>query len=116
MNKLKILRKERGIRQEEIAKSLGISQSMYSILERGDFEKEKNFNKYLDLMEGISKVLNCSLAELLKEDEVSTEQISLDTGINEGQIVINVTGSISKETVALKLLETAADIYKGGIN
>ena len=106
MNKLRRLRKEKNLKQSDMATKLGISQSTYSIIERNEYDKDKNKNEYLDILERISKILDCSVVELLKEEDKEVEQISF----SEGQIVIDVKGKIDKKLMAMQLINVGVQL------
>ena len=106
MNKLRRLRKEKNLKQSDMATKLGISQSTYSIIERNEYDKDKNKNEYLDILEKISKILDCSVVDLLKEEDKEVEQISF----SEGQIVIDVKGKIDKKLMAMQLINVGVQL------
>lgn len=89
-----------------MATKLGISQSTYSIIERNEYDKDKNKNEYLDILEKISKILDCSVVDLLKEEDKEVEQISF----SEGQIVIDVKGKIDKKLMAMQLINVGVQL------
>ena len=99
MNKLRRLRKEKNLKQSDMATKLGISQSTYSIIERNEYDKDKNKNEYL-------KILDCSVVDLLKEEDKEVEQISF----SEGQIVIDVKGKIDKKLMAMQLINVGVQL------
>lgn len=107
MNKIRKFRKESRLKQNQVAEHLGISQSQYSIIERGEYDTEKNKNEYLSLLDKLAKIFNCSVVDFLKEEDEDVEQISIDKSFKNGRITIEVEGKVSNEAVAIKLLEVA---------
>ena len=64
-NRIEELRKQRGIRQEEFAKMLGVSRQTISSLETG------RYNPSIFLAHNIAKIFGMSIEEVfLFEDEV----------------------------------------------
>jgi transcriptional regulator with XRE-family HTH domain len=61
MENLKKIRLERGKTQEELAKSIGVSQASLSLYESGICEPS------FDTLRKMAKVLDCTIDELLAE-------------------------------------------------
>ena len=61
-NRIEAIRKERGIRQEEFAKLLGVSRQTINMIENGDY------NPTIGLCRNICRVLGCTLNDLFWED------------------------------------------------
>ena len=62
-NKIEAIRKERGIRQEEFAKALGVSRQTISSLENG------RYNPSILLAHRIAKFFNMTIEEVFIFDE-----------------------------------------------
>ena len=62
-NKIEAIRKERGIRQEEFAKSLGVSRQTISSLENG------RYNPSILLAHSIAKFFGMTIEEIFIFDE-----------------------------------------------
>ena len=62
-NRIEAIRKERGIRQEEFAKSLGVSRQTISSLENG------RYNPSILLAHRIAKFYNMTIEEVFIFDE-----------------------------------------------
>ncbi|MBR2303329.1 MAG: helix-turn-helix transcriptional regulator [Clostridia bacterium] len=62
-NKIEEIRKERGIRQEEFAKSMGVSRQTISSLENG------RYNPSIFLAYKIAKFFNMTIEEVFVFDE-----------------------------------------------
>ena len=62
-NRIEAIRKERGIRQEEFAKSLGVSRQTISSLENG------RYNPSILLAHRIAKFFNMTIEEVFIFDE-----------------------------------------------
>ena len=62
-NRIEAIRKERGIRQEEFAKSLGVSRQTISSLENG------RYNPSILLAHRIAKYFNMTIEEVFIFDE-----------------------------------------------
>ena len=62
-NRIEAIRKERGIRQEEFAKSLGVSRQTISSLENG------RYNPSILLANRIAKFFNMTIEEVFIFDE-----------------------------------------------
>ena len=63
-NRIEDIRKERGIRQEELAKSMGVSRQTISSLENG------RYNPSITLAYKIAKYFNMSIEEIFIFDEI----------------------------------------------
>lgn len=66
-NKIKALRKQKGLSQEQVADYLHISQSTYARIENGERSSWANY------LEPISKLFNIPAEELLKQDNIHIE-------------------------------------------
>ena len=62
-NRIEEIRKERGIRQEEFARSMGVSRQTINAIEKGDY------NPTIKLCIGICRVLGLTLNDLFWEEE-----------------------------------------------
>ena len=74
-NRIEEIRKERGIRQEEFAKSMGVSRQTVSKWETGDAYPD------LDKLMDLSKMFSCTIDSLLKENMEPQEQYLSDVSI-----------------------------------
>ena len=70
-NRIKFLRKERNLTQEELAKILGVNQSIVQKLETGATDLD------LPWMRKLASALAVSPLELLPEDIISSEEIAV---------------------------------------
>ena len=100
MNKLKILRKENNLTQEELAKYLNITRTAYSYYENGTFEPSIN------TLIKLSKIFNCSVDYIIENENTNAiyifdndEKILLD---NYQQL--NKTNKIKANSYILGLL------------
>lgn len=80
-NRLKQLREQKGLKQEVLAKKLGITQQMVSLY-------EKNINEPdIETIKKLSEIFNCSIDYLLGRDVYRTDnrikQLRLQKGINQ---------------------------------
>ena len=64
-NRIEDIRKEKGIRQEELAKSMGVSRQTISSLENG------RYNPSITLAYKIAKYFNMSIEEIFIFDDES---------------------------------------------
>ena len=62
-NRIEEIRKERGVRQEEFAKALGVSRQTINAIEKGDY------NPTIRLCISICRVLGLTLNDLFWEEE-----------------------------------------------
>lgn len=67
-NKIEAIRKERGIRQEELAQMLGVSRQTISSLETG------RYNPSIFLAYKVAKLFGMTIEEVFVFDEVEQEE------------------------------------------
>lgn len=81
---IKKIREQKGISQDYMAIELGISQSTYTKLERGEV------NLYVDRLLKIAKVLNIGLARIFDENANNSFNVNTyDTSSNFNQVIEN---------------------------
>lgn len=81
---IKRIREQKGISQDYMAMELGISQSTYTKLERGEV------NLYVDRLLKIAKVLNIGLARIFDENANNSFNVNTyDTSSNFNQVIEN---------------------------
>lgn len=81
---IKRIREQKGISQDYMAMELGISQSTYTKLERGEV------NLYVDRLLKIAKVLNVGLARIFDENANNSFNVNTyDTSSNFNQVIEN---------------------------
>lgn len=75
INKLKELRKENQLSQEEVAKSLFIDQSKYNRIESGKLIPK------IDLVKRLTDFFKLNVEELIKESTSNTENLNNNKGV-----------------------------------
>lgn len=93
---LRILRKENGYSQDQVANYLGITQSNLSKIENG----ERNFN--MTLLDKLCLLYNCSSEYLLGETDIHEK--SAIAYRSEEKVDLNVVAKMNEVTGFLKLL------------
>ncbi len=82
---IKKIRETKGISQEYMAMELGISQSTYTKVERGEV------NLYVDRLLKIAKILDVGLAKIFDESALNSFNVNTyDTSTNYNQVVENL--------------------------
>lgn len=82
---IKKIRENKGISQEYMAMELGISQSTYTKVERGEV------NLYVDRLLKIAKILDIGLAKIFDENAANSFNVNTyDSSTNYNQVIENL--------------------------
>lgn len=103
-NKLKTLRKQKGLSQEEVAESLHISQSTYARIEKGE---SSSWTSYIN---NICNLYEIAPEELLRQDFNTFNQNNTE-GDNNGIVINNLSEKLI-EQYELRLAEKDTYIAK----
>ena len=90
-SKIKALRKEKGLSQEQVADYLHISQSTYARIENGQRGSWANY------LEPISKLFEVAPEELLKQDTIHIKTIKNNGAVNN----FGTVNQLSEKIIAL---------------
>ncbi len=90
-SKIKALRKEKGLSQEQVADYLHISQSTYARIENGERGSWANY------LEPISKLFDVSPEDLLKQDTIHIKTIKNNGAVNN----FGTVNQLSEKIIAL---------------
>lgn len=113
--KIRILREQKKLRHEEMADRLGISQSAYSRLEKGDAKLD------VDRLRKIAEILEVPVEELLSNDPITINVYDNKGGTN-GYVKHNVPEEFverlmdrvdARHAVYMKELQQANERYEG---
>ncbi len=102
-DKIKKLRKLKGLTQEQLADALGISRSTVAMYEAG--EREPNF----EMCETIADFFNCRLSDLLESATERTDAVEImqDELFEKRKILFSLTNSVKEEDI-----DTVTEILK----
>lgn len=66
------MRNKRGLTQKDVSRKLGISESYYSLIERGSRQKNMRFSILL----GLSKVMDVSIEVLMNKEKIFAKELT----------------------------------------
>jgi len=96
--KIRRIREAKDLTQEQMAEKLGISQSAYGDIERGDNDPK------LSKLQKIADIFEMQLSELVDLSEKGTLNINFN---KQGKNKIHITSSLTEKEMALKDKELA---------
>ncbi len=89
--KLRTLRKDKGLSQEEVADFIHISQSSYARIENG------NSNSWSSHINAFCDLFSITPEELLKQDKIIVNQIKHQEGGNNGYIINQLSDKLIEQ-------------------
>jgi len=96
--KIRLIREAKDLTQEQMAEKLGVSQSAYGDIERGDNDPK------LSKLQKIADIFEMQLSELVDLSEKGTLNINFN---KQGKNNIYITSSLTEKEMALKDKELA---------
>ena len=96
--KIRLIREAKDLTQEQMAEKLGVSQSAYGDIERGDNDPK------LSKLQKIADIFEIQLSELVDLSEKGTLNINFN---KQGKNNIYITSSLTEKEMALKDKELA---------
>lgn len=95
--KIRFLRREKNLTQEEMAEKLGISPVSYGKIERGEVD-------YITKLEKVASALGVETVELISSAEKQTYQVSGDNSTNGFNVMIGSPTELAFEIQKLQLI------------
>jgi transcriptional regulator with XRE-family HTH domain len=95
-DKIRLLREAKGLSQEHVADKLGISQTAYSNIERGETQPR------LPRLQQLAEILGVDMQEIMRSDSHITLNIENN---NNGEHAVGVNVQAENKELLLKLLE-----------
>lgn len=97
MNKIKLLREELNISQEELASKLGLSKGIISL-----YENEKRKPSF-DILNKLSKIFNCSIDYIIGNDNEETYLINVYSSVHAGILSEMIENIVDTEEISEKM-------------
>lgn len=98
MNKIKLLREELNISQEELANKLGLSKGIISL-----YENEKRKPSF-DILNKLSKIFNCSIDYIIGNwNEAETTLINVYSSVHAGILSEMIENIVDTEEISEKM-------------
>ena len=95
--KIRFLRREKNLTQEEMAEKLGMSPVSYGKIERGEVD-------YIAKLEKVATALGVDTVELISSGEKQTYQVSGDNSTNGFNVMVGSATELTFEIQKLQLI------------